>query len=75
MQFIFKNLYLFSRFFQKPEQTNYGVKPVEIAELISFRIVCTQRTLMELKPFIYSNSTVYVIVFLTLTSALFFPLR
>lgn len=75
MQFIFKNLHLFSRFFQKPGQTNYGVKPFEIAELISIRIVCIRRTLLELKPFIYSNSKVYVSVFLTSTSALFFPLR
>ena len=34
--------------FKKPGQINYGVKPFEIAELISIRIVCIQRTLLEL---------------------------
>ena len=75
MQYIFKNLHLFSRFPQKLGQTNYGVKPFEIAEATSTRIVCAQQTLLKLKPFIYRNSTVFVSVFLASTSALFFPLR
>ena len=75
MQFVFKNLHLFSRFTHKPWQTSYGVKLFEIAEIISIRIVCVLRTLLKLKPFIYGNSMVYVSVFLASTSALFFPLR
>jgi hypothetical protein len=72
---LFKNLHLFSRFSQKSGKTNYGLIPFEIAVIISIRIVCVQRILLKLKPFICCNSTVYISVFLASTSALFFPLR
>ena len=75
MQFIFKNPHLFSRLPQKPGHTNYDMKPFEIAEVISIKIVCVQRTLLKLKPFICGNSRVFASVFLTSTSALFFPIR
>ena len=75
MQFIFKNLHLFSRFPQKLGQTNYGVKPFEIEDVISIKKVCAQQTILKLKPFIYVSSRVFLSVFLTSTSALFFPIR
>ena len=75
MQYIFKNLHLFSRFPEKLGQTNYGVKPFEIEDVISIKIVCVQQNILKLKLFIYVSSRVFASVFLTLTSALFFPIR
>ena len=75
MQFVFKNLPPFSRFPQKLGQTNYGVKPFEIEDVISIKIVCMQQTILKLKSFIYVSSRIFASVFLTSTSALFFPIR
>jgi hypothetical protein len=75
MQFILKKINFSSEFPRSFGLVNYGVKLYEIWEVISIGTASVQRNFLKLKPFIYGNSRVFPRVFLTSTSALFFPLR
>ncbi len=75
MQFIFKKIHFSFEIPRNFGPSNYGVKLHEILEVISIKTASVQRNLLRLKPFIYGNSRVFPRVFLTSTSALFFPLR
>jgi hypothetical protein len=75
MQFIFKKIHFSSEIPRNFELSNYGVKLHETLEVISIGIASVQWNLLRVKPFIYGNSRVFPKVFLTSTSALFFPLR
>jgi hypothetical protein len=75
MQFIFKKIIFSTKLTRGFDLTNFGVKLYEIWEVISIETAGVQQNLLRLKPFIYGNSRVFQKVFLTSTSALFFPLR
>lgn len=75
MQFILRKNNFFCEFPRNFVLSNYSAKLYEIWEVISIRTANAKRNLLRLKPFIYGNSRVFPRVFLTSTSALFFPLR